>query len=239
MRKKYHVTGKGESAICKAEKGNCPLGPHFLTEKEANNYIKQKFSNEFGIMPKIDTVESLEKDFNSIVNKLKNESLTNIEKENLRTNLAEIALKQKGGIYAKDTIVNVISDIGEPDSGATFALNNDGYKVNVPQVGFCASPYPEYSKVYNDISELNMSSILDYMSEIEEKTNVLNEKDTFLGLWNDPSSGKIYLDISKRYETAKEARISCENHDQIAYFDLQTFESVDVDRNATSGQKEK
>ena len=47
---------------------------------------------------------------------------------------------------------------------------------------------------------------------------------------------KAYLDVSKRYDTAEEARIACEQNDQIAYFDLQTFESVDVNREATSGQ---
>ena len=45
-----------------------------------------------------------------------------------------------------------------------------------------------------------------------------------------------YLDISINTQDAKVAREQCKQKDQIAYFDLQDFSSVEVDANATSGQ---
>lgn len=154
-----------------------------------------------------------------------------------RTKLAELSLESKGSYTTTDNINNILGGIHTPDSGATFSLNKGDFIAKVPQVGFCASPYPEYSKVFESSKEVTSNEILDYidsMSEIDD--SLLEDEDTYIGLWNDPDTGKVYLDISKRYDTAEEARVSCENNDQIAYFDLQLFQSVDVDRTATSGQ---
>ena len=105
----------------------------------------------------------------------------------------------------------------------------------VPQQGLAS--VSQHSKVFDSSKDVSFDSILDFMNEIKSiDGEIFSEDETYIGLWNDPQTGKVYLDISKRYHTAKEARIACEENDQIAYFDLQTFESVDVDRSATSGQ---
>jgi hypothetical protein len=46
----------------------------------------------------------------------------------------------------------------------------------------------------------------------------------------------VYLDVSIVTDTAAKAHELALAHDQIAYFDFQTFESVTVDANAKSGQ---
>ena len=236
---KYHINKQGIPTLCKAKKQPCPLGEHFDTEEEANNYIQNEMSTEFGIMPtlKENHVDNIEELYNLQMEKVKRKNFSSLENEEKeRTKLAKLSeMKQKGNtneVLLKD----VLSDLHSPDSGATISINNDK-TVTIPTTGFCASPYPQYSKVFESSKEVNFDSVLNFVTEIQNiDDEIFSQDETYIGLWNDPETGKIYLDISKRYHTAKEARIACEENDQIAYFDLQLFESVDVDRKATSGQ---
>lgn len=43
---KYHVNGKGISAICRAKEGRCPFGSHFDSKAEAELYAKEKYLSE-------------------------------------------------------------------------------------------------------------------------------------------------------------------------------------------------
>ena len=126
---------------------------------------------------------------------------------------------------------DVLKTVNQPDGGATFnPLNN-----KTPSSGFCYSPYPEVSKTVKfseDLAE-NKNILLNYLKENKE---LLEKENHYIGLWNDPETGIIYMDVSVHSMNAKEVRIGCEEKDQIAYFDLQTFESVTVNQNATSGQ---
>lgn len=81
-----------------------------------------------------------------------------------------------------------------------------------------------------------MSTYEDYC---ERNKDLLSKENHYVGTWNDPVTGKIYLDVSVNTMDAKEARKQCEDNDQIAYFDLQDFSSVTVNQNATSGQSDK
>jgi len=76
------------------------------------------------------------------------------------------------------------------------------------------------------------------MDYIKENKELLSKKNHYVGLWNDPETNIIYMDVSVHSMNATTAREQCEQKDQIAYFDLQTGESVTVNQNATSGQGE-
>lgn len=64
----------------------------------------------------------------------------------------------------------------------------------------------------------------------KQSKNILSEKDTYIGIRNDSRSGKIHLDVSKRYDTAKEARIACKKSGHTAYYDLQMLENINVNK---------
>lgn len=122
----------------------------------------------------------------------------------------------------------VLSTVREPDGGGTW----NPVTQKMPIVGFCYSPYPEYSECLK-AEDVTLETLDSYATE---HADVLGEDHHFVGLWNNPEDGNVYLDVSVNTEDASEAATGCENHDQIAYFDLQTFSSVEVNRYATSGQ---
>ena len=235
---KYHINKNGVAALCKATKRLCPLGEHFDTEEEANNYIQSEMSTKFGIIPIVEDLESkcIKEAYDLQLNRIKKGFKTRDEDESARTRLAKLAKLKQGKSSDEVPLADVLQDLHSPDSGATMSIKSKSM-ATVPTTGFCASPYPQHSKVFDSSKDVSFDSILDFMNEIKSiDGEIFSEDETYIGLWNDPQTGKVYLDISKRYHTAKEARIACEENDQIAYFDLQTFECVDVDRSATSGQ---
>lgn len=154
-----------------------------------------------------------------------------IKADEVRT---QVAMKkaETQSITETQDVATLLQGIATPDGGATFNLNG-----TVPTVGFCASPYPEFSKVYEKAEDVTFAELTNFVAEVEKvNPTIFAEENTYLGLWNDPETGKIYLDVSKHYMNALETRKVCLENDQIAFFDLNTFESVDVDRNALSGQ---
>lgn len=236
---KYHISKSGKPTLCRATKKPCPLGEHFNTEQEAYEHLQKEMLNEFGVIPILnpnkDKLSKAYKKQEQIVKMGNFVSRENEEQE--RTKLAKLSLKMKGNYISDVELDEVLKDLREPDSGATLSANRNSTKAKIPIVGFCASPYPEYSVVFDNPEDVTLDSLLDFEERINKKNEgIFSQEDVYIGLWNDPATGKIYLDVSKRYNTAEEARIACEQNDQIAYFDLQTFESVDVNREATSGQ---
>lgn len=230
---KYHITKSGRPALCKATKFPCPLGQHFETEQLAYQNIQLKMKQQFGLIPQ-EYRMSIEREYDDQLDLVKTTQFTSREhEESERTELAQLAIKKNGNINIESDIKSVLSGIHTPSAGATISLQNNN-SVKIPVVGFCASPYPEFSKVYESSQELNALEIFEFIESVDP--GIFEQEETYIGIWNDPETGKVYLDVSKRYFTAEDARIACENNDQIAYFDLQTFESVDVDREAKSGQ---
>lgn len=99
------------------------------------------------------------------------------------------------------------------------------------QHGFPYSPYPERSQAvhYKNITPKDLD---DY---VNNNRDLLSEPGNFLGLWHDPDSGLVYIDISVVTNDAAEARKQCLEKDQLPFFDLQTFQTVTVNENASSG----
>lgn len=222
----WHIRRDGVQAECTATVGSCPLGQHFETEGEAQQAAYNMLSNEFSLLgnsPKEELINEL--------NILKQSNASTKELDAIRTEVSK-ANEREQGRNKVDTIDNLIQGVAVPDGGATFNLSG-----TTPVSGFCASPYPQFSKVFNSAKDFNVSDLYDFYENINSSSEgLLDEDEVYVGLWNDPDTGKLYLDVSKRYDTAEEARIACEQNDQIAFFDLNTFSSVDVDRNAKSGQ---
>lgn len=123
----------------------------------------------------------------------------------------------------------ILGLVSEPDGGATVDVRSQKAVTS----GFAHSPYPERSKVV-DVEDLDYDTIIEYA---EGNSDIFDDDDqAYLGLWHNPEDSKVYLDVSVVCTDAAEARADCEVNDQIAFFDLQTFESVTVNPNATSGQ---
>lgn len=147
----------------------------------------------------------------------------------LRTAVADY----KSRVYGDDSkhvdYVEIFSGIQEADGGATW----DPRTKESPISGFCVSPYPERGIVlehYDDDVELIL--VLDKFQS--DNDDLFSQPDNYIGLWNNPEDGKVYLDVSKRVSSAEEARSICENNEQIAFFDLQTFNSVESDIGKTA-----
>lgn len=123
---------------------------------------------------------------------------------------------------------SVVEDASTPDGGATVSPTQSQYVTS----GFAYSPYPERSLAVN-AQDLSADTVKQYM---KDNNDLLSKEGHNLGVWHDPETHVIYLDISVTTESAILARKQCLKTDQIAFFDMQTFESVDVDRGAKSGQ---
>lgn len=240
---KYHITKSGKTARCRAVIRSCPL-QHYETKQEADDAIQSQMSDEYGMLSVVPDDSGIDKD--DLENKYNNQhklvkagKFKSREDEELeRTQLAKLSRRMRGNDSEVTNLRYLLKDLKKPDAGVTMSISTkNNQKAIVATAGFCASPYPEYSKVFNNAKEINHSSILEFMDNIErENEGIFSQEDLYIGLWNEPGSGKIYLDLSKRYNSAKDARIACEKNDQIAYYDLQMSESVIVDSKATSGQ---
>lgn len=122
---------------------------------------------------------------------------------------------------------SVVRELSDPGAGMTADMI-DGSTV---QHGFPYSPYPERSQAvhYKNITPKDLD---DY---VNNNRDLLSKPGNFLGLWHDPDSGLVYIDISVVTDDAAEARKQCLEKDQLAFFDLQTFQTVTVNENASSG----
>lgn len=128
-------------------------------------------------------------------------------------------------------------DINDPDvvSQMYNAIEEGGGTIRadgaVPNTGFCYSPYPERSQAV-PYEEVKPQVMIAYM---KNNGDMLKQKGNCIGIWHNKDDGKVYFDISCVTDDASEARQQCKDNDQIAFFDMNRFEEVVVDRNATSG----
>lgn len=134
-----------------------------------------------------------------------------------------------GGVKVRDASIDEAFDsVQEPDGGMTYDIHS-----KAPTVGFGYSPYPERSVGFPSADDIHVGDIFAFWNNNKD---LLETEDHYIGLWNDPKDGQVWLDVSKVTMDASEARDMCEKKDQKAYFDFQDFHSVKVNENATSGQ---
>lgn len=93
-----------------------------------------------------------------------------------------------------------------------------------PKSGLALSIYPERAAIL-DAKSIKGSDIKDY---IAKNKDILADRSNYVGAWWDKASGRVFLDISKVVSTDAEAKALCEQHGQRAYFNLKTFDTVQV-----------
>lgn len=217
--KKYHMGDNGKPMTCVAENA-CPKGGslgHGSFEK----------------------VQAYCDKYNEAVYEMKEEELIEKAKDNsresdvYRTALYDRANKDKKPIHRSYKDLK-FSEFSEPNSGITMNINND----ELVQSGFCVSPYPDQSlAIESDLTDEEFQKALD--DYIEKNKEILDQPNHYVGLWKSPYDGALYVDISVVYEDAAYTRDVGEEKDQQGYFDMQTYEEITIDPNATSGQGEK
>lgn len=139
---------------------------------------------------------------------------------------SKVALLE-GDADIKKSFDEVVTDCSSPGGG--FTVSKDSM---CPQTGFFVSPYEERSKAVK-ADELNLKTLKTF---IKNNDDLLAKPGHYFGGWHDPDSGLVYLDVSIRVDSCEKAREVCDKHDQKAFFDLQTFQDVLVNKDATSGQ---
>lgn len=156
-------------------------------------------------------------------NSISQEEKDDPSNDDLRTRLYQLSQSELESISDDQ----VVSQLQQPDGGLTADIIN---KKSITQ-GFAYSPYPERS-VAVQIEDLTADDIESF---VDSNRDLLEKKGNYLGAWHDPETGTVFLDISVTTDDASEARRGCIEGDQIAFFDMQTLNSVTVDRDATSG----
>lgn len=51
MGNKWHINKKGVPALCRAKKGNCPLGEHYESKSIAEDAVESEMKEKYGILP--------------------------------------------------------------------------------------------------------------------------------------------------------------------------------------------
>jgi len=116
----------------------------------------------------------------------------------------------------------IIEDVQVSDGGATV----DKYG-KPAQAFYFGSTYPQFEKVVDNSKLVTVELLQDYINHVNKVGNGLfNREDMFLGLWNDPTDNKVYLDVSQGFDNVKDVKKACEDNGQIAYFDVQKRKSV-------------
>ena len=104
-------------------------------------------------------------------------------------------------------------------SNGGFTLNKD---LQAKQEGF-ACAISGHETVYNmdNVSELDIIEYIASKKELASKNSNL-----CFGSWLDSETNKLYLDLSEVLPSKKEALKKAYKRNQLAIFDLNTFESV-------------
>lgn len=121
-------------------------------------------------------------------------------------------------------LTSICEELQKSDGGATI-----DYQGNNAKGDYFASCFPEYSKTINKPSQVNVKKLIALIDEINQKSNgLLNKPSFYLGLWNDPETNIIYVDISQGFNDKQAVVKACKKYKQLAYFDTKTGASVRV-----------
>lgn len=120
--------------------------------------------------------------------------------------------------------------IAAADGGFTYHPLTEDTGIE-PIRGYAVSPYPHLSFA-KPSGEFTIGDLAAYF---KKNKSMLKNANHFIGAWHDPSSGRIFLDVSVVTNSSGTASKLAVQHDQIAYFDLGRGKSVTVNKLATSG----
>ena len=104
------------------------------------------------------------------------------------------------------------------NGGATYNPATD----SEPTKGYAVSPFKQHERVFpaKEFCDRNIRQYLGRRKPLFQDSRIC------LGAWVD--SDKVYLDCSLVVNTAQEAESLCREHQQLAYFNLETLETVRV-----------
>lgn len=158
------------------------------------------------------------------------------ENDELRTRLyvgRRTRIDQKMAL-AKSQGRNVDAQHLEADKALSRLRHPDGGFTRHPEtgreeiIGFFVSPYPEREKAIR-AEELRPRHLREFR---EANRDLFTQPGHFMGGWHDPETGIVSLDVSVKTESAEQARDLASEHQQVAFYDAQTGNSVDVDTTA-------
>lgn len=145
-----------------------------------------------------------------------------------RVKQAEIAREKAVGGAVEVTeeeqrrnFAEALSQLKDPDGGFTIDPRTGAAEA----AGFFVSVHPEH-EVAIQIASVNPQSAMRYA---RQKQEILKQEGNFFGGWHDPETGIVSFDVSSKTQSAEEARRLSAAHGQVAFFDAQTFDSVEVD----------
>lgn len=246
----FHISTSGKLVQCKSDPCKLHGGSDInaSTKHEAEVIYEKQLEKQYENgktqgLEKDNSEDSKKKYFSKIFEactNLINEAKDEQTQDRLRTRRA--AMKKNfessdGSNLADNNMSEIFTRVKSPDGGGT--ITKDGRQS--PISGFCYSPYPEISQCYNSAEDFapDQKTLQNNLIKFYNKNkSYFKDGNSFIGFWNDPETGKVYLDVSKVTDDASNARSECKQHDQIAFFDLQSYESVTVDQNAKSGQSD-
>jgi hypothetical protein len=144
------------------------------------------------------------------------------------------AADSKGGQFAthlsfrsrfERVVAGAMNNLVAEDGGFTFQPAT----AEVPTEGMSVSINPELSRSF----PMGSVTLDDFMTFYVTNAAKFSDRANYFGGWN--HKGRTYFDVARIVSTHEEAKALCFKHDQIAYFDLKTFQEHIVNPGAKSG----
>lgn len=114
-------------------------------------------------------------------------------------------------------VTRMADALSTPDGGFTVCQGRDVTD------GYAVAVYPEREQQLT--GRVNPCDVREYAYA---NADLAWRHDVAVGGWRDPQTGIAYLDLSRVVSTREEATRLARKHDQVAYFDLRTGQSVRV-----------
>ena len=130
------------------------------------------------------------------------------------------------GDFPTTTPGRIVHKTKDPEEG--------GYTVNlptgdVPESGLMVGNYPNVDprNVVLGVEDLNRKAI---QAHVQQNAKVLARQDSYLGTWLNPDEGKVYLDVSTRFDPddIRKATVFGERTGQLAGFDIEKMSDFPI-----------
>lgn len=113
---------------------------------------------------------------------------------------------------------NLVEQLTKPDGGFSYNVLTH----RSPTTGLILSPF-EVRQQTIPVGQVRASDLYQY---VRKNWDLLQQPGNHFGGWHNPEDGLVYLDVSVIVDSHAEAERVAREHDQIAYFNLATKETV-------------
>lgn len=125
-----------------------------------------------------------------------------------------------GEIGGSGPSAGLLDAIKKADGGFTY----NAVTGEQPHSGYALSLHKDRELVL-DAKQVSLVTLARYA---QDNRSLLGEPNNFLGAWHNPVDDKIYIDVSTVVKSAAEAERLARDAHQLAYFDLEKGQSVEV-----------